>query len=467
MGNGHGLECLPYPNGKGLQCSEVVSPTSLSRLHITREPPVYTSEPMFTYTRGDEMKLRDQLAALDAAESFSIWIVTADGPDGDAARGLTRTLVKELPAWKIHLVVCDPTWTDRQRRSAVAKLQDLPTVEPEIKLDAQGMIHVPRVVPLPSPSKETAFEKGQHWVSDDGKIAHTTLGELGPQDVAVNVSHWSSLDANFPRAFIGTVTNKGESEFALGDWVMGITDAKISNQLAVHAGSVVACQPKHCAMLSDAPGFATAVLALGPGTIRRAGRLAAIRHALVCDAHTSVGQAAARFYVQLGLDVFCIAEGDAVALSKSLNVPVGRVSVASNATWVARQRCLYDVVLSGARRKADVQVVSQLITPRGMLHLWNGEQRGLVHDLEHDPWNVALALEVVLEALPNNFKSSKTPIAIADAVPISSKTLVPSVAPLFDGRKTYLLIGGIGGLGVQLALWMYEVGITMVIGYLN
>lgn len=457
MANGHAS--LPYPNGKESYSPEVIPPKDLSRIHIAKEPPVYTSEPIFTYARGEEMRLRDQLAALDAAEPLSIWIVATEGPDGDAARGLTRTIGKELPAWKIHLVICEPSWTDKQRRNAVAKLQDLPTIEPEIKLDADGSIHVPRVVPLTSPALESSFNAGEHWVNDDGKIAHAMLPVLGPYDIVVNVSHWSSLDDNFPRAFIGSVTNKETSDFALGDWVMGITDAKITNKLVVHAGSVVPCQPRHCELLCDAPGLVTAVLALGPGTLHRTGRRAAIRHALVCDAHTPVGQAAARFYVQLGLDVFCIAEGDAVALANSLDVPVGRVSVASNAVWVARQRCLYDVVLSGASYKPDVQAVTQLTAPRGILHLWNGEERGLAHVLEHDPWAVALALEVALQALPGNYKSATPAAAIAAATPASIGMLVPSVAPLFDARKTYLLIGGIGGLGVQIALWMYEVRI--------
>lgn len=458
MTNGHASS--PYPNGKECYTPEVFASKDFSRLQVIREPPVYTSEPMFTYSRGQEMKLRDQLAELDAAESLSVWIVATDGPDGDAARGLTRTLGKELPAWKIHLVVCEPSWTDKQRRSAVAKLQELPNVEPEIKLDASGSIHVPRVVPLSSPATETPFHADQHWINDDGKIAHASLPVLGAFDIAVDVSHWSSLDVNFPRAFIGTVMNKGVSEFSVGDLVMGITDAKISNRLVVHSGSVVPCKPQHCDLLSDAPGLATAVLALGPGTLHRAGRLAAVRHALVCDAHTPVGSAAARLYVQLGLDVFCIAEGDAEALSASLQVPVGRVSVASNAVWVARQRCLYDVVLSGAQSKPDVQAINQLITPHGILHLWNDGQHGLVHNLKHDPWAVALALEVALEALPEGFKSATRPVAIADAAPVSQGTLVPTVKSLFDAHKTYLLIGGIGGLGVQMALWMYEVCMT-------
>ena len=31
------------------------------------------------------------------------------------------------------------------------------------------------------------------------------------------------------------------------------------------------------------------------------------------------------------------------------------------------------------------------------------------------------------------------------------------VADLFNEKKSYLLIGGIGSLGLQIALWMYEV----------
>ncbi|KAF8508000.1 hypothetical protein JB92DRAFT_3121331 [Gautieria morchelliformis] len=447
-----------YSNGTTCYGSDSFTPKDLSFLQIAKEPPVHTSEPMFTYSLGQEMRLRDQLAALDAADPLSVWIVASEGRDGDAARGLTRTLGKELPAWKIHLVVCESSWTDEQRRSALANLQGLATVEPEIKLDVKGSIYVPRVVPLSSPPLCLPFESDKHWAKDGSSIVHGTLPVLDIYDIAVDVSYWSSLDVNFPRAFIGAITDKGTSAYAAGDWVMGITNAKVSNRLVVHAEFVVPCQSRHRDVLSDVPGLATAVLALGPGALRRPGRLAAIRHVLVCDAHTPVGHAAARLYTGLGLDVFCVADGDVVALSKSLQIPVDRVSVGSNALWVARQRCLYDVVLSGAQTKPNVQVVERLTTPQGTLYLWSDEQRGLAHTLKHDPWAVALALEAALQALPEDFTSVAPSVPIADAASVSPGTLVPTVAPLFDARKTYLLIGGIGGLGVQMALWMYENG---------
>ena len=68
---------------------------------------MHVSAPIFSYSRGREMRLWDQLTALDVVEALSIWIVAINGPDGDAACELCRTLTKELLAWKIHLVSCE------------------------------------------------------------------------------------------------------------------------------------------------------------------------------------------------------------------------------------------------------------------------------------------------------------------------------------------------------------------------
>ena len=53
------------------------------------------------------MRLRDQLVALDVAEALSIWTMATNGLDGDVAHGLCRMLAKELPAWKIDLIICE------------------------------------------------------------------------------------------------------------------------------------------------------------------------------------------------------------------------------------------------------------------------------------------------------------------------------------------------------------------------
>ncbi|KIJ38996.1 hypothetical protein M422DRAFT_258148, partial [Sphaerobolus stellatus SS14] len=420
---------------------------------------VYIPDPVFTFVRGQEMRLKDELARLDAAEEASVWIIATDGPDGDAARGLVRTLIKELPAWKIHLVIFDASWSPGRRHTAIAKLQDeASSVEPEIKVTAEGAVFVPRVVPQASAVIESAFDTSKTWMKVDANAVHTSLPPLGTFDVVVEISHWSSVDSDGPRAFMGTVSNKGATEFTMGEYVMGIIEGPVCNRLVAHAGSLVPCEKKHAAALADAVGLVIGALALGPGTLNRTGRLAAIQHALITDVHTTTGHAIARLFNQLGLDIFCIGEGDAAELAESLGIPVGRVSVASNALWVARQRCLYDVILSGAQSKPDVQLVTQLGMPQGILHFWNSDSQRLSDVLKRDPWIVAHALEVALQVLPADFVSHVKAVSIEDAAPVPSGTPVSDEGPLFDPRKTYLLIGGIGGMGVQMARWMYENG---------
>lgn len=412
---------------------------------------------IFDFVRGQEMRLRDELAALDLSESSSIWIIATDGQDGEAARGLTRTLAKEFTAWKIHLAIFDVLWSQASRVAAITKLQENSFAEGEVKIDVNGAVHVPRVVPLPSPVLEAAFDSEKTWMSVDGKIVHTTLPPLGSFDVVVEVKHWSSLDSSPPKAFMGTISNKGTSDFSEDDWVMGLTDGPVCNRLVALSGSLVSCRAQDARLLADCPGLVVAVLAIGPGTLKRSGRLAALQHVLVTDVHTPMGQAAARMMVCLGLDVFCIGQGVADDLANALQIPIGRISVESNAHWVARQRCLYDLVLSGARGKADVQVVSRLTTQRGILYLWNNENQGLAETLKRDPWYIAHALEVAVQSVSAGYEARSTSVSIADAVPVPKGTLVSDQSPLFDPHKAYLLIGGIGGMGIQIAQWMYEV----------
>ena len=94
-------------NAKTCYTPEIFASKDLSRLHLHKEPLVHVSAPIFSYSWGWEMRLRDQLVALDVAEALLIWIVATNSPDGDAARRLCRTLAKELLAWKVHRVTCE------------------------------------------------------------------------------------------------------------------------------------------------------------------------------------------------------------------------------------------------------------------------------------------------------------------------------------------------------------------------
>ncbi|KIJ38997.1 hypothetical protein M422DRAFT_258149, partial [Sphaerobolus stellatus SS14] len=85
-----GLISSDSSSGENTICSSpgsVTKQVSLSSTIMVEEF-VYIPDPVFTFVRGQEMRLKDELARLDAAEEASVWIIATDGPDGDAARGL-------------------------------------------------------------------------------------------------------------------------------------------------------------------------------------------------------------------------------------------------------------------------------------------------------------------------------------------------------------------------------------------
>ena len=80
----------PHGNGNAKTCyaQEIFASKDLSRLHLHKEPLVHVSAPIFSYSRGWEMRLQDQLTALDMVEALLIWTMATNSPDGDAARRL-------------------------------------------------------------------------------------------------------------------------------------------------------------------------------------------------------------------------------------------------------------------------------------------------------------------------------------------------------------------------------------------
>ena len=84
--------CHPHGNGNAKTCYalEIFTSKDLSCLHLHKEPLMHVSVPIFSYLWGQEMRLQDQLVALDMVEALSIWIVATNGPDSDAVRGLCR-----------------------------------------------------------------------------------------------------------------------------------------------------------------------------------------------------------------------------------------------------------------------------------------------------------------------------------------------------------------------------------------
>lgn len=83
---------------------------------------------------------------------------------------------------------------------------------------------------------------------------------------------------------------------------------------------------------------------------------------------------------------------------------------------------------------------------------WNHPNSGIAHILETNSCSVGDALRVALRYQPGASSTLCPPLdLIASAIPDS----VPLATTLYSPTKSYLLLGGICSLGLQLAHWMY------------
>ncbi len=75
--------------------------------------------------------------------------------------------------------------------------------------------------------------------------------------------------------------------------------------------------------------------------------------------------------------------------------------------------------------------------------------------LQTDPWCIGDALRLAIPKTKSVDLSSTKSNKMNDL--IQNSGIGVKRAYLFDSQKSYLLIGGIGSLGLHIALWMYQV----------
>ena len=389
------------------------------------------------YVRGEETRLQAPLAALKAQEPASILFVARDGPDGDAALGFTRCLRREYLAWTIRLAVYDCALTKAQQIRCSDLLASLPATDMEMRIDADGAVHVPRITLVDGPSEQVPFDPGMPWVVREGQLVHTRVpAALSGQCVV----HVSAVDPHGPVwAFVGTL--HGSSQV-----VVGVASGALCSHIEVHEKSL-ACVD--CDMLSDksvgpsvlAPTISA--LPLGPGIFSDPSRLQG-KTALVFAGADD----------QLHEDVYDVL--------KALGMTVSLTSSLSSSALKPFYKNKPHVIFSGTRDTHDMALLRTLLAPSGRAFFWNDMESGIIRALAEDPWAVGDALHAAVKHSREQGGRAVyyTPLldALRDVLPVVQVARPPS---LFDPRKTYLLIGGIGSLGLHIALWMYEVCILL------
>lgn len=128
------------------------------------------------------------MKGLDALSSASVRLHASSGPDGDALTGFARALRKDFPSWSIHAVIFDISWSEEDVKTLLESLASRSDVEPEVLVDADGSISVPRIIKGdPSPSN-AAFQPSLPWQHDNSTLAQVSAPYVSPEDVLVHVT---------------------------------------------------------------------------------------------------------------------------------------------------------------------------------------------------------------------------------------------------------------------------------------
>ncbi|KAI1783602.1 ketoacyl-synt-domain-containing protein [Ganoderma leucocontextum] len=387
------------------------------------------------YVREEELKLQVAILSLDVNHPWSILVVAEEGLSGDASLGFTRSLRKEYPIWTVRVAVFASSVAFSQRAQASRELISIKTDDLELNVDADGSILAPRINALEPPSCHIPFDSTKPWVLESGKLSQIHTPKAADDHVVVHINGVAQPHRNI-WAFIGTVEG-------LSQPFVGISSSPLCSHIEAHGESVVEVHNTLFSGSGGPPILPSTLLALvvGPQTLARPHRLHGKQLLVVVepDDH-ELGCHIDFVGKELGMDV--------TLLSSPLVEDQLQQFYVNPASFV----------LAGIREAHDVTIVRSLVSSSGRILLWNHPEEGIAHLTTRHPCVLG---DAIRSALSYHSGSPQSPsvVYVAPAQLLDSSLTTANVSPnIFDPHKSYLLVGGIGSIGLHVALWMYEHG---------
>ncbi|KAI0737718.1 hypothetical protein C8Q80DRAFT_1222755 [Daedaleopsis nitida] len=380
------------------------------------------------YVRGEEMKIQHQIAQHDALQPRSLLFIAEDGLNGDASQGFTRSLRKECPMWTIRVASFDSSWSEKQRVAAAKELLLQPTEDVEMRVDAAGNILVPRIETISPPTALVAFDSAKPWTIQDGKLSHISLQQPSTDHVVVRVNRVQGPRQSNLWAYVGEIDGVSRP-------VVGISAGPVASHLIVHRGSVAECDWGTRSGTDSAgaapPVLAAAVVALAVGVACAKPERLRGKRVLLLESDDVFRSQLEDVCATMGMDVVSTSALSAISLQSCY-------------------RSKPAFILSGTQDSDVVKVLKSLLAPHGRTFLWNYSD-----GLANEPWALGDALQNAIHHVRSHPAIKYTPLS--DLLQGISSSAASS-NNLFDTSKSYLLIGGLGSLGLHVALWMYEKG---------
>ncbi|KAJ7779717.1 hypothetical protein B0H16DRAFT_1299877, partial [Mycena metata] len=364
------------------------------------------------YSLGEEIQLRTRLNEMNPKDEITLYVVALKGRDGDSAMGLCATLRRELPFWEINLAIFEHADHLSQPIPFIASHRDLyASGEHIVYFPDEGSAHVSRIVLSPAPAT----------------IAHGLIASDDSEHLVVEVmsSHRTALALC---AFVGRVVVSHRIAPGDGDLVVGITDQLKGPTLVVNVGCIVSLGPE--SLCGQGPWFDPPEL------------LHLALSALL------LGSLPPRLDPQSPLQVVvAIIDKDmSRAMTQFLEAVGAAALLLCDFTEVDSHRRV-DVVITESHTNSQHPHLRRWVPRAGRLILWDLVVRDAIR-------NGAPQITDVLAAhLPG---PAAPPM---DSLP----TILPARSLLFLASKGYILLGGVGGLGIDLAVWMYQHGARHII----
>lgn len=356
--------------------------------------------------------------------------VASEGTNGDAMLGFSRTFRKEYRSWQVYCIVFPASWTTGDYDKTARTLCSHPLAEDEMSIAEDGSVSVIRVIPSSPPRRTLPFNPEALWVYQHSSLLQVSHSVIPFNHVLVRITALSSHISSC-RAFMGRVDGSS-AVYA------GITFGPLSNYTVAHRGSLLELHGI-ADLAKDGPDACAAVIAV-----------LAIGHARFGDPQRLEGSCVVVTYsdTRLGRNILHIYK------CRGLQV-VGLPSHARMSEIRAVLSCRPRFMVSG-REQGVASYVDDMVNrvQPGKLFLWADHGMGIARVLVEDPWSIGDALKLALSDLDSPKESFAPPIKLL-SIPLPGE--VPSGDTIFDSRKAYILVGGLGGLGLPVAHWMYKV----------
>ncbi|KAH7906790.1 hypothetical protein BJ138DRAFT_1071251 [Hygrophoropsis aurantiaca] len=429
---------------------------------------------MLPYTPGKEVIIQKTLRVLDINDVAYIWITADKGLASYAGRGLARSLRREFPLWNISFASFDFPCSISERDRVVRCLSSVPGMEPEVTISADYQVIVPRFHASPAPS------------SASPSYRNTSSPNLLPMQVEVTVTSSSSSIGIYGFAGLITRVYDDSDSSLLNSMVVSITIDSPFSRTVIHKGHLALPNGEVDSLYtlaSIAPALLLGGLALGTRYLLNPMRVYP-GQIIVTHCDSATGKTLMWLFTILDLH------------------PLGIASDASPLELLALQLQVNDIVFTAHE---EYESVLQPLQRGARVFSWGSSFRNMIGSFS-DPWIIGDILQAVVARLkgsqypvtqpsqahtperPSSWGSSfrkmigsfSDPWIIGDVlqavvaklkgnrrlVTQSSQAHIPerpSCSTLFDPEKVYLLVGGIGSLGIHLCLWMYENGARQMV----